>query len=488
MPLFGQEHVFFENIGTIVPSGKIQSVLSDGQPFLLTAKNAVKAASEGSVKYKPGKQENYAKAGEDDEWNLTLTTFYNYNDSGNLTKQWDENDSFTPDNNYSLYFYDERNRNNRIEYYFDDGANGLSMNGYHQIDYLADFPDMERSRIYYTREAEWDNKIGDWKYAWKISGGEKRDYTISKKVTDHYEKKVDYTYNPDNEQWEVSGYKYDYVLNPKGYIIEELVYQATNESEDEWPLVLHVKNLVNDNGIVFRSDRINYRSATSYIERWSSIQWESHDGTMPVSGYAVQGSNRMKSAKIEYLLFSNPNTEYAPSRSFSSDYQNPDSFHYIIRDNSGNTLIDNSYYVDADNSLQEIWQGRNYQMRYIEFDEHNCITYDHYVQKQFYDYDNVITQRDWHRYTYNEYYLNSNELTLQEHYEYDALADAEPYGRSRTVYSDFKEYSAKLGSVMQDNQDQVPVYYNFQGISVRNPMPGQLLIRKAGSRTEKVIY
>ncbi len=200
----------------------------------------------------------------------------------------------------------------------------------------------------------------------------------------------------------VSGYKYDYVVNSKGFITETLVYKATKEEEYKWPLILHVKNLINDNGVVFRSERFNYQGPTPYIARWSNIQWDRHDGSIPISGYAVSGSNRMKSAKIEYLLVSDPSTEYIPSRTFSSEYQNNESFHYIISDNMGNKLIDNSYYREVNYSLQELWQGADYQMQYYDIDDHNWVTYDHYVQKHFYEGDNVITEKDWHRYTYNE--------------------------------------------------------------------------------------
>ena len=488
-PIYGQLNIMHDSIFTIIPEGIVNA---DTELYYINKRNYVstpRMSNANSPIYKYGKHEYYTKEGENGDWKLYNTSYYNYNDLGYLIKDWNVDMGFyTPDNNYSLYFYDDKNRVIKMEHYFNDGNNGLKLSGYHEIEYLNDFPDIESSRIYYTGTADWDYNINDWKYVWKIYSGEKRDYTLSKKVSNRYEKKVDYTYNTETGQWDVSGYKYDYVVNVKGLIIETLVYKATNETEDKWPLILHVKNLINDNGMVFRSERFNYQGSTPYIERWSNIEWDKHDGSMPISGYAVQGANRMKNAKIEYLLISDSNIEYAPSRNFSSDYQNNNSYHYMITDNTGSKLIDNSYFRDDDYSLQELWQGDDYQMQYYDFDDHNGVIYDHYVRKYFYEGDNVITQRDWHRYTYNEYYLNSNELTLSEHYEYDALTDSEPYGRIRSVYSDYRDYSSSLKSVLSDDRNQLPTYYNLQGVIISSPQAGQLLIRKIGNKVDKIIY
>lgn len=489
---FGQPHIIFDNTSTLIPEG----IATDENYIIHSSANSHRTATASkytaplngpaSLTYKWGKVEYYNKDSENDLWEFNYATYRNFNDSGLLIKTWDEGQHWTKDNNYDMYYYDDNNRTIKIEHYWD--SDGLSMQAYHTIEYLNDFPDVEALVIYYTKEVEWDNNKNDWKYVWKIYSGEKRDYTLSKKVSNHYEKKVDYTYNTETNQWDVSGYKYDYVVNAKGLISETLVYKATNETEDKWPLILHVKNLINDNSVVFRSERLNYQGSTPYMERWSDIEWDKHDGSIPISGYAVQGANRMKKAKIEYLLITDPQIEYSPSRNFSSSYQNNNSFHYIITDNSGNTLIDNSYFQSDDYSLQELWQSDDYQMQYYDFDDHNWTIYDHYVRKHFYEDDNVITQKDWHKYTYNEYYLDSNELTLSEHYEYDALTDSEPYGRSRSVYLDYKGYSASLNSVLSDERDQYPTYYNLQGVVINSPQAGQLLIRKIGNKVDKIIY
>lgn len=488
-PIHGQINLMSDNNLSSVPESIVYSETELYQTNNSNFASLLRATQAKLPIYRYGKHETYNKQGENGEWELYNTSYYNYNDKGYLIKTWDVRMGFyTPDNNYSQYLYDEQNRVIKIEHFFDDGYHGLKLSAYHEIEYLHDFPEIESSVIYYTQAAEWDYTLDDWGYVWKIYSGEKRDYTLSKKINNHYEKKVDYTYNKDTEQWDVSGYKYDYVVNRKGLITETLVYKATNETEDQWPLILHVKNLINDYGIVFRSERFNYQASTPYIERWSNIDWDKHDGSIPISGYAVQGANRMKNAKIEYFLISDPNTEYAPSRTFSSTYQNNNSFHYTLTGNTGSKLIDNSYFRGDDYSQQELWQGDDYQMQYYDFDDHNWVIYDHYVRKHFYEGDNVITQRDWHRYTYNEYYLNSNELTLSEHYEYDALTDSEPFSRSRSVYSDYNDYSASLNSVLSDNLDQLPTYYNLQGAVIRSPLPGQLLIKKIGNKIEKVIY
>lgn len=486
-PIYGQHKIMFDSIVTTLPEDAmnvdIEPSLADKQAFSAIAKmpNGIPTV------YKYGKYECYNKNGENDEWKLNYTLFYDYNDLGCLIKQYFDVD--TRDNDYTLYFYDEQNRNIKIECFFDDGYDVVKMESYYEIEYLNDFPYLESSRIHYTETAvDWNQSTGEWECGWEINSGFKRDYTISKKVDNHYEKKVDYTYNTGTKQWDVSGYKYDYVVNAKGLIAETLVYKATEESEDKWPLILHVKNLINDKGVVFRSDRFNYQGSTPYIERWSNIKWDRHDGNMPISGCAVQGANRIKTAKIEYLLVSDPNTEYIPSRDFSSEYQNNESFHYVINDNNGNKLVDNSYYKELDNSLQELWQGDVYQMQYYDFDEHNWVIYDHYVKKHFYEGDNVITERDWHRYTYQEYYLDSDELTLSELYEYDALTASEPYGRSRSVYSDYKEYSADINDIISNEGNQIPSYYNLQGLLIHSPHAGQLVIRRIGNKVDKIIF
>lgn len=489
---FGQTNIIFENTLTTIPDGIVADENGFMQPVAISHRTASHSQYSapltgfGSLTYKWGKVEYYNKDSENDQWKFNYATYRNFNDIGLLIKTWNEGQHWAKDNNYDVYYYDDRNRTIKIEHYWD--SNGLSIQAYHTIEYLNDFPDVEACVIYYTKEVEWDNNKNDWKHVWKIYSGEKRDYTLSKKIANHYEKKVNYTYNTETNQWDVSGYKYDYVVNVKGLITETLVYKATNETEDKWPLILHVKNLINDNGVVFRSERFNYQVSTPYIERWSNIEWDKHDGSMPISGYAVQGANRIKNAKIDYLLINDPNIEYAPRRNFSSVYQNNNSFHYIITDNTGNKLIDNSYFWCDDYSLQELWQGDDYQMQYYDFDDHNWVIYDHNVRKHFYEGDNVITQRDWHRYTYNEYYLDSNELTLSEHYEYDALTDSEPYGRDRSVYSDYRGYSASLNSVLSDEGDLHPTYYNLQGVVIKTPQPGQLLIRKIGHKVDKIIY
>lgn len=491
-PLFGQTTIIFDNTLTGIPEG----IVADNRDInrlhvvsrspAITSKDLSSLTNEASLTYKWGKVEHFNKNGENGQWEFNYATYRDYNDIGLLIKSWDEDQHLTKDNNYDVYYYDDKNRIIKIEHFWD--SHGVSMQSYHTIEYLNDFPNIEACVMYYTKEAEWDNNENNWKYVWKIYSGEKKDYTLSKKASNHYEKKVNYTYDTTTNQWDVSGYKYDYVVNAKGLITETLVYQATNEPEDRWPLILHVKNFINDNGVVFRSERLNYRGSTPYIEKWSNIEWGEHDGSMPVSGYAVQGANRMKNAKIEYLLVSDPQIEYSPSRNFASTYKNNYSFHYIITDNSGNKLIDNSYFQDDDYSLQEVWQGDDYQMQHYEFDDHNWVVYDHYVRKHIYEGNNVITQKDWHKYTYNEYYLDSNELTLSEHYEYDALTDSEPYSRSRSVYSDYKGYSASLNRVLSDESNQHITYYNLQGILITAPEAGQLLIRKIGNNVDKIIY
>lgn len=487
--VFCQSHIMFDNSESIILDGAIDPPLENYMRESINHAKLTKSITPNSRVYKYSKSMEYKKRGAEEEWQLNCVSFYDYDNEGNLLKKVQEDDYYNFDNNYSLYFYDELNRNVRIEHYYkDDFSDSIRMQSYQLIEYLEDFPYFESSIITYSREHhEWDYNANDWKYVWEIVYGEKRNITLSKKVENHLENNIVYRYDNMTGQWEVEGYRYDYVVNPKGLVIEEYVYRATTESEEKWPLILHIKNLINDNGVVFRSDRINYKDTIPYIERWSNIQWDRHDGSMPVSGYAVRGTNRMKSAKIEYFLVSNPNTEYIPHRTFSSEYQNNDSFHYTISDNEGNTLIDNSYLNVTNSSIQEIWEGDNYQMQYYEFDDRNNITHDHYVRKQFYEGNNVITQRDWHIYNYNEYYWDSNEITLSEHYEYDALSETEPYGRYRTIYSDFNEYSSDINCIHLDDNNQPPVYYNLQGMVVGNPQSGQLLIRKVGNKTEKIV-
>ena len=156
---------------------------------------------------------------------------------------------------------------------------------------------------------------------------------------------------------------------------------------------------------------------------------------------------------------------------------------------SGKILSDNSYYRCNDYSLQEFRRLDEYMMQYYDFDDHNRVVYDHYVEKTFYEGDNVITHKDWHVYTSYEYYLDSDAIAVKEQYQYDALTDSEPYGRSRWVYSDFKEYDgAGIINIASDADSEYPRYYNLQGMLIQTPQVGQLLIRKVGNKAEKIIY
>ena len=44
-----------------------------------------------------------------------------------------------------------------------------------------------------------------------------------------------------------------------------------------------------------------------------------------------------------------------------------------------------------------------------------------------------------------------------------------------------------MDSVLDDTDTSDAVYFNLQGVRVVNPEPGQILIRKQGSKVEKVI-
>lgn len=489
-PLKAQTRILFENPQSMLPEGIAEVTSDHSSPFLFNQMFFTNKSATSVYKY--SKVESFRKKGTDSEWELSSTYLYDYDDSGNVIREWEKGDSedFSDAISYSLNFYDEQNRENRSEFYFNYNDEGIKMLSYTLKEYLTDFPLVESSILSYGKAHKWDPERNDWKYYWDLQSGIKRDYTLSRKTPNHYEKKVDYTYDPYTKKWVVSGYKYDYVVNAKGLITETLVYQATNEDENKWPLILHVKHLINDNSVVFRSDRIHYQTTTPYIERWSNIQWDKHDGNMQISGYSITGSNRIKSATIEYLLASDPSTEYMQSRTFTCDYQNDNSYHYIINDSSGNILVDNCYYKENNYSLQEVWQGYDYQMQYYDIDNnHNYATYDHYVHKKFYEgEDNVITEKDWHRYTSREYYQDTDEISVSEHYEYDALSDTEPYDRSRTVYSNFKKFNTGIDSVLDDENNQETLYYNLQGVLIQRPQAGQLVIRKQGRTTDKIIY
>lgn len=482
---FGQENILLNPFNSYIPNGRISQENQNKQLHLRSFANGLKANDSNNVFYRFSRQEEYYNhGGVNGVLELSYILNYDYNEFGILIKNWYENE-----NHYSLYFYDSQNRNNRIEHYRDNYDGELDMEAYHEIDYLKDFPELESSIIYYTKDYnyDWDNK--KWNFSWEIYSGSKRDYTKSKKIPNYYEKKVDYTYNTNTKQWDVSGYKYDYVINSKGLIVETLVYKATAEEESKWPLILHVKNLINDNGVVFRSERFNYQTSTPYIERWSNIQWDKHNGAISISDYDIKGDNRMKSAKIEYILESNPNIEYAPSQNFTCEYQNEDSYHYIITDDSGNKIIDNSYYRTTGSSIQELWQGNFYQMQYKDIDEiHNWVVHSHIIEQMFYENGNVITLKNKHTYNNNEYYRDTNYLTLAEYSEYDELTDSEPFVVFRSIYSGYKEFNSEVNNIMVDDPNIEPVYYSLQGQILRNPSSGQIVIKKEGSKSAKIIF
>ena len=71
----------------------------------------------------------------------------------------------------------------------------------------------------------------------------------------------------------------------------------------------------------------------------------------------------------------------------------------------------------------------------------------------------------------------------------EALYRAHPvWGRFQTILG-FENGDYNLVSInsVEADKDATPVYYNLQGIQVKEPVKGQLYIRKAGAETTKVI-
>lgn len=376
---FAQNSITFDKRVTEIPDGRIVEDnpvrKPDGSKKRLVSSAQLNAP--GSPKYVWKKAESYYKLSENDEWTLDVTQYRELNDQGLPTKRWYENDYSTKENNCEMYFYDEQNREIRAEYY-SGGDNGLEMTAYHTFEYLTDFPKEIGDLRYYVREKVWDDETNDYKYEWKLKYGERNDYTISKKAPRHYEKKVNYRYDYEADKWIVSGYKFDYVINENGLPVEYLAYQATEEEEDKWPLIIHTKSQIDASGTVTQSERTFYNAETPYVELVADIQWDKHDGVIDITGLPYSGTNRMKYARISYHSVSNPDTELMPGKTFSAEYANDDSYHYVITDNQGNILEDWSYYKEKYMSLSELRIGETYEMIDIKNDDYNE-TFFHYV-------------------------------------------------------------------------------------------------------------
>lgn len=75
---------------------------------------------------------------------------------------------------------------------------------------------------------------------------------------------------------------------------------------------------------------------------------------------------------------------------------------------------------------------------------------------------------------------------------YNTVYMATPYGQmshgltDQPIYFKVKDNSGVAG-IDADTQDPVE-YFNIQGMRIDNPMPGQLLIRRCGNTTSKIIY
>lgn len=75
---------------------------------------------------------------------------------------------------------------------------------------------------------------------------------------------------------------------------------------------------------------------------------------------------------------------------------------------------------------------------------------------------------------------------------YNTIYVATPYGElsrgltSEPIYFMIKDNSGV--SNIDTDSNEAATYYNLQGIEVTNPQPGQLLIRRRGPVTDKIIY
>jgi hypothetical protein len=106
--------------------------------------------------------------------------------------------------------------------------------------------------------------------------------------------------------------------------------------------------------------------------------------------------------------------------------------------------------------------------------------------------DNFKEKNQWVENTAEEFTFmdNIDECVLKVPAGSEALYRAHPvWGRFQTILG-FENGDYDLVSInsVEADKDATPVYYNLQGIQVKEPVKGQLYIRKAGAETTKMVY
>ena len=105
--------------------------------------------------------------------------------------------------------------------------------------------------------------------------------------------------------------------------------------------------------------------------------------------------------------------------------------------------------------------------------------------------DNFKEKNTWVKNTAEEFTFmdNMDECVLKVPAGSEALYREDPvWGRFQTILG-FENGDYNLVSInsVEADENAEPVYYNLQGIQVKEPVKGQLYIRKAGAETTKVI-
>lgn len=220
-------------------------------------------------------------------------------------------------------------------------------------------------------------------------------------------------------------------------------------------------------------------------ERFSDIVWENTDGQIFDTSYLFSGANRIKSAKY---------TSQIDDYEISVEYED-NSADYVavftgviegIEATKTTTVTILDEYGSA-SDLQEFV--------YIEDGEE---FYEGYIQKVVYDkwgYDILFEDIDVSDPDFPIVYERQEaETEYDPEYGYPTLMIIRSYDMEaeemvnfmKLEFSDYKDV-AGIENIAVSDADETPVYYNLQGMRIKNPSAGGVYIVRRGNSVSKVV-
>lgn len=238
-------------------------------------------------------------------------------------------------------------------------------------------------------------------------------------------------------------------------------YYVTNGEQDAWQL---------DNGLDYRD-----------------IVWKNTDGEMTASSFydLVEGDNRVESVTIYgddvldgYFLvtYTDRPGEYLIKETYANREEVGRTIQKTFIDDNGSFTVTTTEYFDEEGNLTA--EPTYADVLKNVFDDRGNLVLESI--SDITDGEEMVMEAAKYEYTYDAH-SNITEMIMST---YDP--DTEEYTpENRIVYSEYSEISGIDG--IEASDDTAPRYYNLQGIEVKSPQPGQLLIKRTAAKAEKTI-